>query len=110
MLQDLIQQSDAPLLVVYAPRVPSLKNNQVITEDSYYELMADFANACRAEGVAFKNLAAEFVALYESEKILVRGFPNSRPGQGHLNQYGHRIAGQAIADCTSELLSDFYSN
>lgn len=57
--------------------------------------------ACRAEGVPCTSLFPAFVRARDRDRRLTRGFANTPPVFGHLNDEGHRIAGEAIVQAVA---------
>ncbi|MDB4906752.1 MAG: hypothetical protein JWO05_1536 [Gemmatimonadetes bacterium] len=53
-------------------------------------------SACAAEGVTCLSARDEMLAARDSG-IILRGFPTSTLGEGHLNAAGHRVMGALIA-------------
>lgn len=50
-----------------------------------------------ASGATFIPLAPVFTEIAEKQKLFLHGFPNTNLGTGHLNEQGHRLAGEVIA-------------
>jgi hypothetical protein len=98
LLTHLKRQTSKPILFVYCPTIPSISGNAVSYKDPDQSLASAFAAACREHGLTFLNLGDAFIASYVRSGTLPRGFSNSRPGFGHLNESGHRIAAEAILD------------
>lgn len=57
-------------------------------------------------GFEVLNLAPPMQRYAEAHHVYLHGFPNTRPGIGHWNAEGHRIAGELIAERLIELLQD----
>ncbi len=51
----------------------------------------------RGREVPVITLAPEMAALAEQRRVYFHGFANTRPGSGHWNEEGHRVAGELIA-------------
>ncbi len=59
-----------------------------------HERIAAFA---RSEGIFAIPLESAMRGYAESRRAMLHGFPNSVPGFGHLNETGHRAAGEMLA-------------
>jgi lysophospholipase L1-like esterase len=59
-----------------------------------HERIAVFA---RSEGILVIPLEGAMRGYAESHRAMLHGFPNSVPGFGHLNEAGHRAAGEMLA-------------
>jgi hypothetical protein len=84
--------------IVYVPHVPRIEGNRVVCDDPDWPLVSGFAASCRDAGIDFINLHETFVRHYTATGEFPRGFPNSRPGDGHLNVTGHRLIAEALFD------------
>jgi hypothetical protein len=84
--------------IVYVPHVPRIEGNRVVCDDPDGPLVSGFAESCRDAGIDFVNLHEAFVRHYDATGEFPRGFPNSRPGDGHLNAVGHRLIAEALFD------------
>ena len=49
-------------------------------------------------GIAVTSLAHRLSEYAQRNQAFLNGFPNTAMGQGHWNELGHRVAGEAIAD------------
>ena len=56
------------------------------------------------EGFEVLNLARNMQAYAEEYQVVLHGFENTTPGEGHWNAEGHRVAGQMIAQHVCETL------
>ena len=89
------------LMVVYAPIVPSIRDNAISTKNDDEELIQRFANVCRSYDLIGGGIVdvSEKLCDYTSQtKRFPRGFFNTRPGAGHLNSEGHRLVAEAIRE------------
>jgi hypothetical protein len=57
---------------------------------------ARLLEACREQDVKCISTRADMVAEIQSHHRLLRGFHNTAPGEGHLNEVGLRVVGTAI--------------
>lgn len=61
-----------------------------------------FASVCEENEIIFVDMTQEIETLYEEQHILARGFVNTAVGEGHLNEYGHRVIAQRLAEVIME--------
>jgi len=90
---------DVPVILLLLPFVPRLEARAIMTDDPEYERtvetvrrsIRDFPGWQVIDPLpAFRSLAGR--------GVLPRGFSNTRPGLGHLNEIGHRIVAERLAD------------
>ena len=98
-----------PLILVYIPTIPRLEHNGWALADENAELAGKMTSIFQEAGWIVVNMEETFRHYFSSSLRPTRGFPNSKPGAGHLNKYGHRLVGEAIADVLDPLLEDITS-
>jgi hypothetical protein len=86
------------LLFVYVPTVPRIHHNKLDFIDDSSDVAMAFQKACKEKNVGFINLQDNEIQYYLENKSFCRGFPLSRPGEGHCNADGHRLIAQAIEE------------
>ncbi len=96
VLRTMRDRSGARIAFVYCPHVPRIGSGRIQREDPEEEVIGAFRSVCEEEGLAFIDLGARFRRYFDDSKRFPRGFPNGRPGQGHLNAGGIRILAEAI--------------
>jgi hypothetical protein len=96
LLGRLAAQTTNPVTIVYAPRWPRVEGQVIERKDPSGPPLAAFAEACRGAGVGWIDLSADFLSHLDRTGRFPRGFPNSRPGEGHFNAGGHEIIAEAI--------------
>jgi hypothetical protein len=52
----------------------------------------------KKDGIDVLLLASPFQAYAEKNRVYLHGFSNTKPGSGHMNENGHRLAGELISD------------
>ena len=62
-----------------------------------------FSQLCEQNGIIFVDTVSDFESLYAEKNILAHGFANTAVGTGHLNEYGHRLVAEAIANAIKEV-------
>lgn len=98
LLDELDAATDVPILIVYAPPTPALKNGHMIFLNPEGPLADEFGKLCLSKGFGYVNLESAFRSFFEETGRLHKGFANSRPWEGHYNEDGHRIVAEAIAN------------
>jgi lysophospholipase L1-like esterase len=88
--------SSPDILFVYAPAIPAISRGQAVYEDSEAATATGFADACHRNGVGFINLGPSFTLHFRATGRLPKGFFNTPPGTGHLNEDGHRMVAEAV--------------
>ncbi len=96
LLAELQLRAGPRVLLLYAPTLPYLDRGQVLLDDPEAATATGFAQACARAGVDFLDLGPAFAAHFRATGRLPRGFFNTPPGAGHLNQDGHRLVAQAV--------------
>ena len=69
-----------------------------ITESFVGPKPKEISVLCRENGFGFVSLEDSFNNYWNQNGKLPRGFPTSRPGQGHYNSEGHRLVAEAVHD------------
>ncbi len=103
-LRELRASTDAPLAILYAPRVPYLDDGRVLLEHPVADLAARFGAMCRQEGIEFIDLSGALAAHFESSGRTPMGFHNGRIGRGHLNGDGQKVLADALILWASRVL------
>ncbi len=62
------------------------------------------AEACRERGIPVLMLVRGMREYAERNRVYLHGF-GKKPGYGHWNEVGHRVAGERMADAVAELLA-----
>lgn len=104
MVSELKRVAGRALVFVYLPAVPTLSDGSVSFADPYADRVDAFAAVCRAKGVDFINMADRFNAFYLHSRKFPRGFPDTLPGEGHLNEYGHELVADMLLEYSEEHL------
>lgn len=78
------------LLIVFTPYCGPRCNEQPEPSE------AGLLQACRGQSVRCVSLRPEMLQELRENHRITRGFHNTAPGVGHLNEVGLRIAGQVI--------------
>ena len=67
--------------------------NLVIPESEYDNI---FETVCEQNDIEYLNMGAIYQENYEKYKRLPYGFANTKPGNGHLNEDGHKMVAEAL--------------
>lgn len=94
--QEFRRQTDKKLILVYLPTVPRIENNGIAMEDSDTELALRMEEIFTQYGWTVINMQESFTNHFMETGALPRGFSNSRPGLGHLNETGNKLVAEAI--------------
>lgn len=96
LLTRIREHSRSPVLLLRIPPVPTLERGRIGLDEPQPALAKKVARACARNGVGFLDVSPAFVAHFQTTGRFPRGFFNSPPGSGHLNEDGHRLLAQAI--------------
>lgn len=88
--------TDAPVIFVYCPAVPSLSKGMVTFDDPNREIMKVFACECRKRGIGYIDMSRDFLCQFLKDNTFPRGFSNSRIAEGHFNATGHRLIAERV--------------
>jgi lysophospholipase L1-like esterase len=112
LLDELRARTRLPVILIWCPTVPVIKNGSVVFDDEDADKVETIMTQCEKRGIKFINMSDAFSEFYRTQKLFVRGFPNSRPASGHLNAAGHNLVAKAITDSilSSEEIRCFSSN
>jgi len=92
---DAAEKHGVTAILLYHPHLLLQEDGSVKPQTDSNCLQA-FVAACEKAGVAFVNMADDFIENYQATHMLPHGFANTVPGTGHLNEEGHRLAAQAL--------------
>lgn len=110
MLRALKKQTAVPISFIYCPRIPKISDNRVDLNDAEQPFVRAFATTCAEEGVPFIDVSAQVRNEYMQHARFTRGFFNTIPGQGHINEYGQAIIAKALFERLSEAKSALFAN
>jgi len=96
LLRELDAVTAVPILFVYAPPTPALKNGHLILDNPEKNLVAHFSALCAEHSFGFVSLEEPFRHFQQETGRFPKGFHNSRPWEGHYNADGHRLVAEAI--------------
>ena len=87
---DLLKQAYGnQLVVVFFPELNMSSKSKPLESELLLE------KECLDEAIPFVSCRNDFIKLRQNH-IWVRGFHNTRPGEGHMNEIGHRVVADVI--------------
>jgi hypothetical protein len=85
--------------LLYLPRNPKIKDKKFVEFDgnefNYHKIILKL---CLEENIDLISMWQPFLNFYRENKILVSGFSNTIPGDGHLNSFGHILVADSIKE------------
>ena len=102
LLSRIRKQTTAPIVFVYCPHIPVIRDGTVIYDDPDATLVRLFEQECLRNGVGFLDMTDRFRKYYRKTGRFPRGFANSRPSEGHFNEAGQYLIAEAIFAFVSE--------
>ena len=93
-----------PVLILYAPRVPSVVGGKVVKDDWQAEEFARFQEAAASRGLTVIDVRDELRTSVEAGRW-PHGFHNGQFGVGHLNAIGYQIVAQSLVDGVNKAVS-----
>lgn len=93
---------DSQLVLLVIPNVPIISETGLSWSNPSDN---DFVSILQSiDGVEVVYPPDAFQSFYEEEQIFPRGFFNTSPNVGHINEYGHRLIAKSLADSLEEFL------
>lgn len=99
---DSCQSQGVQLIIVYDPVICADETGAGYTETDPADLAAMKA-ACRENDIRFLDLTDSYLAGFNQQHRLPYGFANTRPGNGHMNAWGHKLFAQAVYETIREM-------
>jgi len=96
--QRLRGSTSKPIIVIYCPVLPFIKDGHVVTDDPDAAIASNCARALANVGIRMIDLSGKLRSSFLKDHVMARGFPNTYPGKGHLNPFGHRMVAGAVVD------------
>lgn len=101
-IQDVMQDSEAHLIIMYHPTGKLLEDGSVsFAQDDAAVSM--FSRKCQQYSFSFVDMTQPFAQMYETEQKLPHGFITGKIGFGHINKYGHAKIADELARCIAAL-------
>ena len=70
------------------------------TDETYKNALKE---CCKNNNITVIDVSSDMVNEYKENSRYSYGFSNSAPGEGHLNETGHRIIAEAVYKCINEM-------
>lgn len=96
--------TDKPLILVYVPTTPRLEGNRWILSDEDDDAARCMERIFRQQGWTVINMKDRFDVYFAGTGSVPRGFSNTQPGAGHLNEAGHRLVAEAVSDALADIV------
>lgn len=101
-----LNQTFPNLVLVFLPAMNYQDADEVSIDPRNAAIEADLEQAAARQGVPLLNMRADFLHHYRSEGTELRGFNNTKPGEGHLNARGHELVARALTDFYQQALAE----
>lgn len=96
LFDQLKKQTDKPIVMVLLSDLPYLKKHQIVLSEDDNYIREKFKHACSVNNIGLIDMQQSFVSYYQSTGRFPRGFINSHPWEGHLNEDGHALVASGI--------------
>ena len=112
LLAKLRQRTELPILIVYTPPVPQIKEGELIYDDFFSSSgqTEKLADLCKKNGIGYIDMKQRNITFFEKTGNFPRGFNNGGFTTGHCNKYGHHLIAEAIYDYIKENLNGIYTD
>ncbi len=86
--------------IIYVSSLPSISSKRVNMEKSKYteEFENYLFSKCEELDIDIIDTNNAFIDFYNETNQLPRGFNNTKPGSGHINEYGHKIISELVVE------------
>ena len=82
--------------ILYCPEWPRFRDPMSFEDDPDYGAALELEVAFKQNGIGFENMTSDLRKTFIEDQKLTRGFSNSFPGEGHLNENGHRLVARRV--------------
>ncbi|MCA9226748.1 MAG: hypothetical protein KDA47_14095 [Planctomycetales bacterium] len=104
LLSQMTKSLSAPLILVWVPESPRLVHGKIEFEDRRFPGQLErLRRMCDELEIQFVDMQPVFDEHCRTHRELPRGFPNTFPGEGHLNEVGHRLVADRIWKTCQEI-------
>lgn len=93
-----LNQQFPNLVLVFLPAMNYKDAGEVSSDPRNAAIESDLESAAQAQDVPLLNMRADFLHHYRTQGTNLRGFNNTKPGEGHLNATGHAIVAKRLSD------------
>ncbi len=95
--KDSVSSSGAKLIILYHPYTRIDADGRLVDATDKGAL-SSFQYISEQNDIIFVDMTPDFEKLYEENHILAHGFVNTAVGQGHLNEFGHKIIAERLIE------------
>lgn len=99
-VQELQNKYHEKLVILY---LPFIDYHNLTKSPSHLETV--LAEISKKRGVKFVNMRRDFLEYYKIHRQTAYGFNNTEPGTGHLNEIGHALTAENLADFLQKRIS-----
>ncbi|MFC1678234.1 SGNH/GDSL hydrolase family protein [Patescibacteria group bacterium] len=94
----LIELYGKNIVFLAIPVAPYIENGEVQynRNEKEEQMKKDIDTICAKYGIGYLDPLEDYIQLYKEINKMSMGFHNTKPGQGHLNKYGHEITAQKL--------------
>ncbi len=96
-------QYDGEIIFIYHTQAIISEDGSVAYQ--YGELWDVFRKACSENNITLIDMGPVYLEYYENDKSLPYGFANTKPGNGHLNELGHRLIAETLIPYIEEVVA-----
>lgn len=89
-------QYGGEIVFIYHSQTIVHQDGSIVCE--YGELWDVFKKACKDNDITLLDMCPVYLEHYKNEKSLPYGFSNTKPGNGHLNELGHRLIAEELIE------------
>jgi len=91
-----------PIILLYIPTTPIIEDNIVKTKkDEFFPILQVHV---QQHDITLINMKESFEQAYQQIKQLPRGFENTSPGDGHINELGHQLVAEELTKALTKIL------
>lgn len=90
-----------PIILMHERFWENEDGNIVMETNQTYE--ETFKSCCEENGIKVIDVSSAMVSEYKDSAAYSYGFANSTPGEGHLNETGHRIVAEKVYGLINEM-------
>jgi lysophospholipase L1-like esterase len=102
-LKKLKEKYQIPIILLYIPTTPVIDYDTVrTTNDDFYPILE---NHTQKHDITLINMKKPFEQTYQQIKQLPRGFENTSPGNGHINELGHKLVAEELTKVLKKILT-----
>lgn len=86
------------LVLLYIPSVPTIDQGKICDQEdsAHLEVKRLVSEMAEKQGIGIIDMTDDFRQLFKNTGHFPNGFDNTRPGLGHLNNYGHQVVAKVL--------------